>query len=760
MAQILPEEITSLSNLSTSSKTVCRILEQNLSDEWECHAALSGNNIVRFLITSPDLGVLVLCISNCSPDQFDSFSSDIPQLKQQYLDTVRQHLQKEYQLCNDDKSLKFPIGFGLIFTELSSDYANSATIGILSEFVLFNDELQGMTNSDTELEDRLFDMVEEFDFNELDDDELQIISDNIPSIHVALQKVKMETDEVAEKQIDLKRWWNSLDDEWKNIFMAHIGDGPLRNLKSLKKLSISDTQVSDLEPLRNLKSLEKLSMFLTRVSDLEPLSNLKRLETLDTFDTWVSDLKPLRNLKRLETLDISDTQVSDLKPLRNLKSLKHLDISDTQVSDLEPLRNLENLEWLTLSGMLVSDLEPLRNLKSLKHLDISRSRVSDLEPLRNLNKLRTLYSDFTPVSEALGITDINSFRKKYPLLDEHSEKQIDQKRWWNSLDDEWKNIFMKHIGDHSANIIKDSGHNHLESLGYKSTKYDIKNEDLKYYICTHQSRRYLVLLPIDELGMILFRRPWSVEDPDLKYNEIELLKTINELNASNYITCCHLEKSKGAPVIQAVLSNRYSKIDLDLFLEHFLNKTNEFYNTITDRKKYPLVDEYSEQQSADIIKDSGQDMLEDVGVAPFINHLEFLGYKSIEYDINEDQQYYICTHQSKRYLILLPLDELGMILFRYQWSVEDTDLIYKEIELLQTLNELNASNYITCCHLGESKNAVIQAVLSNRYSKIDFDLFLEHFLNKTKEFYNTITKILERRDGDEMLFGSALFEQR
>ena len=76
MAQILPGEITSLSNLSPSSKTVCRILEQNLSDEWECHAALSGNNIARFIITSPDLGVLVLCISNCSPDQFDLFSSD------------------------------------------------------------------------------------------------------------------------------------------------------------------------------------------------------------------------------------------------------------------------------------------------------------------------------------------------------------------------------------------------------------------------------------------------------------------------------------------------------------------------------------------------------------------------------------------------------------------------------------------------------------------------------------------------------------
>ena len=595
MAQILPEEITSLSNLSPSSKTVCRILEQNLSDEWECHAALSGNNIVRFIITSPDLGVLVLCISNCSPDQFDSFSNDIPQLKQQYLDTVRQHLQKENQLCNEDKSLKFPIGFGLIFTELSSDYANSATIEILSEFVLFNDELRRMTNSDTELEDRLFDMAEEFDFNELDDDELQIISDNIPSIHVALQKVKVETDEVAEKQIDQKRWWNSLDDEWKKIFMEAIGDHeiydlpsqverilnltkldcnsshindlkPLKNLKSLKMLYLN-MPVSDLEPLRNLKSLNELSIYNTQVSDLEPLRHLESLEILSISNTLISDLEPLKNLKNLEQLMMSHAEVSDLKPLKNLKNLENLYISYTHVSDLEPLKNLESLKVLYFNNMPVSDLKPLKNLKSLELLDISDTKVSDLEPLKNLNNLGFLFYRNTPASKRVfGISDINTFRKENPLADEHSEQQ-------------------------SANFIEDGGQdmledvgvvpfvNHLESLGYKSTEYST-NKDRKCYMCTHQKVNIL-LFPLDELEMIVFRYQWSVEDFDLTYKEIELLQTINELNASDPFTCRCLEESEDA-VIQAMLSNRYSKIDFDLFLEHFLNKINEFYNTITE----------------------------------------------------------------------------------------------------------------------------------------------------------------------------------
>ena len=109
------------------------------------------------------------------------------QIQQQHLDAVRQQLQKENQLCNEDKSLKFPVGFGLIFTELSSDYANSAEVGKLSGFALFSDELRDMIYSPTDLENRLFDMVEENDFYELDDVELQLISNNIPLIHNVLQ---------------------------------------------------------------------------------------------------------------------------------------------------------------------------------------------------------------------------------------------------------------------------------------------------------------------------------------------------------------------------------------------------------------------------------------------------------------------------------------------------------------------------------------------------------------------------------------------
>ena len=45
MAQLFPEDIVDSSGLSPLSQALCRILEQRLSDEWECHAVVDGAEI-------------------------------------------------------------------------------------------------------------------------------------------------------------------------------------------------------------------------------------------------------------------------------------------------------------------------------------------------------------------------------------------------------------------------------------------------------------------------------------------------------------------------------------------------------------------------------------------------------------------------------------------------------------------------------------------------------------------------------------------
>ena len=101
---------------------------------------------------------------------------------------------------------------------------------------------------------------------------------------------------------------------------------PLIEIKNLKVLNISKTQVSDLTPLAELMYLEKLEVSRTPVSDLSSLANLKNLEELYLFSTQVSDLTPLTELKNLRRLHIRNTPVSEQQIKQLQKALPNCDI--------------------------------------------------------------------------------------------------------------------------------------------------------------------------------------------------------------------------------------------------------------------------------------------------------------------------------------------------------------------------------------------------------------------------------------------------
>lgn len=180
MAQLFPDDIVNSQDLSQLSHALCKIFEKNLSDEWECHAILDGPEISYFIVVSPDLGVLTLLISKCQPEQFDSFFQRIPELQQNCLGVIRNELQKNEHLCDENGALRFPIGFGMLFPELSSGELN-ISVGALSQFSIFADKLKEVSNSDDELEELLFDMVEEGDFDGLSQENLENITHAIPT---------------------------------------------------------------------------------------------------------------------------------------------------------------------------------------------------------------------------------------------------------------------------------------------------------------------------------------------------------------------------------------------------------------------------------------------------------------------------------------------------------------------------------------------------------------------------------------------------
>ena len=134
------------------------------------------------------------------------------------------------------------------------------------------------------------------------------------------------------------------------------------SLTALNRLTLSDTQVSDISALSGLTALRMLNLRDTQVSDISALSGLTALEYLSLPGTPVSDISALSGLEGLKYLDLSRTQVNDISALSGLEGLIHLDLSGTQVNDIAALSGLTALSFLELSGTQVKDLSPLLSL--------------------------------------------------------------------------------------------------------------------------------------------------------------------------------------------------------------------------------------------------------------------------------------------------------------------------------------------------------------------------------------------------------------
>ncbi len=148
--------------------------------------------------------------------------------------------------------------------------------------------------------------------------------------------------------------------------------------------------LNDLSPLAELKNLRSLGCSGTEIADISPLSGLRNLEMLDCSVTCVTDLSPLKGLCNLREIYCSGTQVADLSAISDSRNLEILFCTETKVEDLSPLGELHNLQSLGFRATPVSDLSPLAGLDKLYYLDCTDTRVNDLAPLRGLENLATV----------------------------------------------------------------------------------------------------------------------------------------------------------------------------------------------------------------------------------------------------------------------------------------------------------------------------------------------------------------------------------
>ena len=172
---------------------------------------------------------------------------------------------------------------------------------------------------------------------------------------------------------------------------------PLASLSSLEGIVAWNTLISDFSVLAKLPNLRWIEFSGDKsVSTIPNLKGLKTLRRLEVNHSGLSDISRLAGLTQLQSLTLHDHFISDISPLAGLKSLTHLNLDGNVISDVSILKNLKTLKELYLQNNVISDVSPLAGLTKLEQLDLRNNAISDFSPLKELSKKIQIRSSDNP----------------------------------------------------------------------------------------------------------------------------------------------------------------------------------------------------------------------------------------------------------------------------------------------------------------------------------------------------------------------------
>ncbi len=262
-------------------------------------------------------------------------------------------------------------------------------------------------------------------------------------VAAAFNKINPQT-QVIYNSKKLEKWWKTLPEIWKDIFIAEVNlrqpvtKEQLHRLLLLKKLNVKDsTDVHSLKPLTMLIQLNELNVSGTGVSNLKSLSSVRTLRRLDISNTRVRSLEPLQKLKNLKTINIEHTSIRDLLPLSGNSNLTLVLADSTQVKQKNVFalekhlpqslilfqtpqlklwwNNLKKSWQEAFSQQMELDNPPtaeqLQQLVNRKKISISNhSDIENVESLTIFVHLETLKLDNTGITDIIPVTGLKRLK--------------------------------------------------------------------------------------------------------------------------------------------------------------------------------------------------------------------------------------------------------------------------------------------------------------------------------------------------------------
>jgi len=162
---------------------------------------------------------------------------------------------------------------------------------------------------------------------------------------------------------------------WLNDWL-HAGSGDIpAGTPNLRSIAISGGEVDDLAFLRNTKGLRELVLWgIEGLKDISALAAFPDLKKLSFTETRVSDLSVLERLPNLAWLQFprDTSQEAFARVMATHPDLEIIVLGSRHVHDLLPLQSLRNPRAVILAVGDDIDLTPLHHLKTLEYLGLRK----------------------------------------------------------------------------------------------------------------------------------------------------------------------------------------------------------------------------------------------------------------------------------------------------------------------------------------------------------------------------------------------------
>ena len=166
----------------------------------------------------------------------------------------------------------------------------------------------------------------------------------------------------------------------------------IKNVKNMNALTITHCShqgtgiyIDDFEKaIKELTTLKKLSITWVDFNNLKGIENLKNLTELTVAECKIYDLTPLENLTNLTKLSLNDNSISKLVGLENLKKLTYLDLKNNSIDQNYAIKDDKGNEIVKNNLEILANLNPANGGSLTKILITGNSNITDYSILTNL----------------------------------------------------------------------------------------------------------------------------------------------------------------------------------------------------------------------------------------------------------------------------------------------------------------------------------------------------------------------------------------